>query len=102
MPQGKRSVRVLRRAQRDLQEIHDFIVREAPGSADPFIDGLLDALGSLSTMSGRGTMPRDETLRRQGYRFLVHGKYLVFYKVVRRQVRVYRVLRGSRAYRGLL
>jgi toxin ParE1/3/4 len=97
-----RNVRVLRRAQRDLQQIYDFIVREAPREADPFIDGLLDAIESLSTMSERGASPRDEALKRQGYRFLVHGNFLVFYKVTPRQVRVYRVLRGSRAYRGLL
>jgi plasmid stabilization system protein ParE len=97
-----RSVRVLRRAQRDLQQIYDFVVREAPRNADAFIDGLLAAIESLSTMSERGATPRDETLKRQGYRFLVHGHFLVFYKVIRRQVRIYRVLRGSRAYRGLL
>lgn len=97
-----RRVRVLRRAQRDLQEIYDLIVREAPRRADPFIDGLLDAVDSLATMSERGATPRDEVLRQQGYRFLVHGPYLVFYKVLKRQVRVYRVLRGSRAYRSLL
>src|SRR5882724_3057283 len=97
-----RSVRVLRRAQRDLQEIYDLVVREAPRRADPFIDGLLDAIDSLTTMSERGAIPRDEVLRQQGYRFLVHGPYLVFYKVLRRQVRVCRVLRGSRAYRSLL
>jgi addiction module RelE/StbE family toxin len=97
-----RSVRVLHRAQRDLQQIYDFIAREAPRAADPFIDELLDAIESLSTMSERGASPRDETLKRQGYRFLVHRNYLVFYKVMRLQVRVYRVLRGSRAYRSLL
>ena len=74
-----RNVRVLRRARRDLQEIYDLVVREAPLRADPFIDRLLDAINSLSTLSD-----------------------LVFYKVLKRQVRVYRVLRGSRAYRSLL
>jgi plasmid stabilization system protein ParE len=97
-----RSVRVLRPAQRDLQQIYDFLVREAPRRADSFTDELLDAIDSLSTMADRGAMPRDDTLKAQGYRFLVHDPYLVFYKVLRRQVRVYRVLRGSRAYRRLL
>jgi toxin ParE1/3/4 len=98
----KRSVRVLRRAKRDLQQIYDLIAREAPRRADPFIDELLDAIESLGTLSERGATPRDEALRQQGYRFLVHGQYLVFYKVLRQQVRVYRVLQGSRAYRSLL
>jgi plasmid stabilization system protein ParE len=95
-------VRVLRRAQRDLQEIYDLVVREAPRRADPFVDGLLDAIESLATLSERGAIPRDEILRQQGYRFLVHARYLVFYKVLKRQVRVYRVLQGNRAYRSLL
>jgi toxin ParE1/3/4 len=97
-----RSVRILRRAQRDLQQIYDFVVREAPLRADSFIDELYDAIESLSTLSDRRGIPRDPTLTQQGYRFLVHGRFLVFYKVLRRQVRVYRVVRGSRAYRGLL
>jgi toxin ParE1/3/4 len=97
-----RSVRVLRRAQRDLQEIYDLILREAPRRADPFTDGLLDAIDSLATMSERGAIPRDEALRQHGYRFLVHGPYLVFYKVLKNQVRVHRIVRGSRAYSSLL
>lgn len=97
-----RSVRVLRRAQRDLQEIYDLIVREAPRRADPFIDGLLEAIDSLASLSECGAVPRDEALRQQRYHFLVHAPYLVFHKALKRQVRVYRVLRGSRAYRSLL
>jgi toxin ParE1/3/4 len=97
-----RSVRVLRRAQRDLSEIYAYVAREAPSRAGPFIGRLLDAVESLSTLADRGSIPRDPTLRASGYRFLVHGSYLIFYKVLRRHVRVYRVLRGNRAYRGLL
>lgn len=97
-----RTVRVLRRAQRDLQEIHDFLGREAPASTDRVIDELLDALDSLTTLAARGARPRDPTLRAADYRFLVVGAYLVFYKVAGRHVRVYRVLHGRRAYRELL
>jgi len=97
-----RTVRVLRRAQHDLQQIYDYAASEAPARADQLIDALLDTIDSLATMADRGATPRDPTLKDRGYRFLVHGAYLVFYKVLRRQVRVYRVLRGSRAYRGML
>jgi toxin ParE1/3/4 len=96
------SVRVLRRAQRDLQEIYDHIVREAPLRAGPFIDKLLAAIEALATMPARGAKPRDPVLRARGYRFLVHDPYLIFYKVKGREARVYRVLRGSRAHRDLL
>jgi toxin ParE1/3/4 len=97
-----RSVRVLRRAQRDLQEIYDYIVREAPLRAGPFIDERIAAIESLSTMAARGANPRDPILRARGYKFLVHDPYLIFFKIIGRQVRVYRVLRGSRAHAGLL
>ena len=98
----KRSVRILRRAQRDLQEIYDYVLREAPLRAGPFIDRMLDAIESLDAMAERGALPRDPGLRDRGYRVLVHESFLVFYKVRARSVRVYRVLRGSRAYRELL
>ena len=98
----KRPVRVLRRAERDLQEIYDLVVREVPLRADRFIDALLASIDSLEQMGARGATPRDLVLRQQGYRFLAHGRYLIFYKVLGRQVRVYRVVHGHRAYRGLL
>jgi toxin ParE1/3/4 len=98
----KRDVRVLRRAQRDLQEIRDYVAREAPARAGPFLDALLRAIESLATLANRCPTPRDEALRRRGYRYLVHHEYLIFYKVLRKQVRIYRVLRASRAYRDLL
>jgi plasmid stabilization system protein ParE len=96
------SVRVLRAAQRDLQAIYDYIVVEAPARAGPFIDKLLAAIESLSEMPARGALPRDPIVRARGYRMLAHDPYLIFYKIAGRQVRVYRVLRGSRAYRDFL
>lgn len=98
----KRTVRVLRRAQRDLQQIYEYVATEAPLRADRFIDGFLDAIESLDDLSDRGATPRDAVLRRRGYRYLEHRQYLIFYKVLRRQVRVYRIVHGKRAYRHLL
>jgi toxin ParE1/3/4 len=98
----KRTVRVLHRAERDLHEINNLVAREAPARVAPFIDALLASIDSLAHQPERGARPRDEVLRRQGYRFLVHGRYLIFYKVFPRHVRVYRVLHGHRAYRSLL
>jgi plasmid stabilization system protein ParE len=95
-------VRILRRGHRDLQEIYDYIVNEAPLRADPFIDKLYAAIGSLASMPERGALPREPVLRDRGIRVLVHGQYLIFYKVQGRQVRVHRILRGSRAYQDLL
>lgn len=98
----KRRVRILRRAERDLQEIFDYVAREGGLAADQFIDRLLDAIQSLEHHATRGAQPRDRVLRERGYRYLVHRGWLVFYKMGARSVRIYRVLRGRREYRGLL
>jgi plasmid stabilization system protein ParE len=99
----RRIVRVLRSAQRDLDEIARYLRREAPGSAGRLIDRLLHAIEALEASPDRGASPRDPRLGTLGFRFLVEGSYLAFfYKVRPTQVRIYRVLHGSRAYEGLL
>ena len=98
----KHSVRVLRRAQNDLIEIHRYVERDKPAAADRLVTRLLDAIESLERFPDRGLAPRDERLRRLGLRVLVEGDYLVFYKVLRTQIRVYRVIHGKRKYRHLL
>ena len=97
-----RTVRVLRRAQRDLLEIREYVAWDDPAAAQRVVEGLVTAIESLADLPERGARPREARLRRMGYRFLVQGRYLVFYKVLRAQVRVYRVLHGSRAYSDLL
>jgi toxin ParE1/3/4 len=98
----KRTVRILRRAQADLLEIQRYVERERPEAAGRLIDRLLEAIESLEDLPSRGAVPRDERLATAGYRFLIAPGYLIFYKVFRRQLRVYRVLHGRREYKGWL
>jgi plasmid stabilization system protein ParE len=98
----KRPVRVLRRAQIDLLEIQAYVLRDDPGAAEGLVDALIDRLRRLETLSDRGALPRGLRLRRAGYRYVVHGDYLIFYEVLPSQVRVYRVIHGRRRYARLL
>ena len=98
----KRSVRVLRRAQNDLIEIHKYVRRDRPNAADRLIAKLLDSIESLEELADRGTVPRDERLRTLDYRVLIEGEYLIFYKTLRTQVRIYRVVHGRRRYQHLV
>ena len=98
----KRPVRVLRRAQNDLIEIRDYVRRDRPDAADRLIEKLLDAIESLEQLADRGVLPRDERLRSLDYRVLIEGEYLVFYKILRSQVRIYRVVHGRRKYGHLV
>ena len=97
-----KTVRILRRAQTDLEEIKRYIKRDSPRRAEKFVSKLLDRIESLSTLPNAGILPRDEVLRARGFLVLIEGQYLIFYKVLSKQVRVYRVLHGRRRYQHLL
>ena len=97
-----RKVWILKRAERDLEEIFRYLARDRPSVARSVVEDLLAAIESLAEAATRASRPRDERLRRLGYFFLVRGPYLVFFKVARRYVRVYRVLHGKRQYETLL
>jgi toxin ParE1/3/4 len=97
-----KTVRILRRAQRDLEEIKRYIERDSPRRAEKFVSKLLDRIESLSTLPNAGILPRDATLRARGFLVLIERQYLIFYKVLSKQVRVYRVLHGRRRYQHLL
>ncbi len=97
-----KTVRILRRAQTDLEEIKRYIERDSPRRAEKFVSKLLDRIESLSTLPNAGILPRDETLRARGFLILIERQYLIFYKVLSKQVRVYRVLHGRRRYQHLL
>ncbi len=97
-----KTVRILRRAQTDLEEIKRYIERDSPRRAEKFVSKLLDRIESLSTLPNAGILPRDEVLRARGFLVLIEGQYLIFYKVLSKQVRVYRVLHGRRRYQHLL
>ncbi len=97
-----RQICVLRRAQLDLLDIQDYIARDNPAAADDVIEAILDLIASLAEFPERGHVPKDSILTASGYRYLRHGEYLVFYKVLRSQVRVYRVVHGRRRYEDIL
>ncbi len=98
----RRAVRILRRAQFDLLEIQRYAERDRPDAAKPLVERLLVAIESLEELPDRGSVPRDPRLAALGFRVLIEGEYLVFYKVLRTQVRVYRVLHGSRKYAHMI
>jgi len=98
----KRQVRILRKAQADLLEIQRYTVRESAGDVEQVVGGLLTAIERLGRFPESGPVVRDERLRRAGYRYLLQGWYIIFYKLIGAHVRIYRVLHQRRAYERLL
>ena len=98
----KRTVRILRRAQHDLQEIERYVARDRPEAAGRLIDRLLAGIESLESFPNKDVVPQDERLAGLGYRVLLERDRLVFYKVTPAQVRIYRVLHGRRRYQHMV
>ncbi len=94
-------VRYLSTAEKDLNEIFDYILKDNPGAAAALLEKFDDAIAKLFFHPEMGVVPRDERLSRLGYRVLVIGKYLVFYVLKPKTVQIRRIIHGARQYQFL-
>lgn len=88
----------------DLDAIGDFYQENVgPISAQKITDKLLDAMEMLSSFPHLGPLHSDPELAEKDYRKLVLNQtYVAVYKVMDRQVVVYRVVNGASDYPQLL
>lgn len=96
------SVTYLPPADRDLEEIFDYIRIDSPSRASRFLPQFDRSISRIGRFPLSGTVPRDPFLKQKGYRILCVGNYLVFYRTQKRRVVVYRILHGKRKYSFLL
>ena len=96
------TIRYLSSAQRDLFEILEYIKKDRPGAASGVMDKFDKSIGNLAASPELGIIPKDERLKRLGYRVLVVDKYLVFYVLKPKTVQIRRVIHGARRYSFLL
>ena len=85
--------RFSRQAERDIEEIGDFIARDNPRRAITFIAELRDCCRQAAEF------PRAAPLRPglgKGVRCVVFGRYLIFYIVRARVLEIRRILHGAR------
>ncbi len=95
-------VRYLSTAVADLEDIFDYILQDNPSAAASMLEKFDAAISRLAGNPYLGVVPRDERLRRLGYRMLIIAEYLVFYVVKPHTVQIRRILHGARDYRFLL
>jgi len=95
-------VRYLATAVADLEGIFDYILQDNPSAAASMLEKFDAAVSRLAGNPYLGVVPRDERLRRLGYRMLIIAEYLVFYVVKPHTVQIRRILHGARDYRFLL
>ena len=96
-----------RTAKAEEQLYHIIMYREAlagANSALELLEQLETGIARLSEFPESGSPPRYSALRARGFRVLIVGKYLVFYKAdrERKTVTVYAVVDGRRDYLNLI
>jgi toxin ParE1/3/4 len=89
-------------AEQDLTDTLDWLAERSPAAAQAWLDGVHRRLGSLVPHPDLGRRPGNKRVSQLGYRVLVLGEYLAFYKARPGIVLVHRVLRGSRDLRSAL
>ena len=95
-------IRYLATAEKDLDDIFNYIMKDNPSAAVSLLDKFERSISRLALNPHLGAVPRDDRLKRLGYRILIVSKYLVFYVVKTETVQIRRILHGARQYGFLL
>lgn len=85
-----------RNAERDLEDIADWIARDNPERAESFVAELIrtcESIGRAPRSYPLVDRNRDPTLRRR-----VFGSYLIFFDIGAKEVEILHVVHGARDY----
>ena len=102
MPTDKYEIRLLTIAEEDFNEIISFIAADDPNAAEKIALKIERNLEFLSENLLLGRIPRDEDIKKMGYRFLVVQNYIIFYTIEAKIIFVHRIIHGARNYKALL
>ena len=92
------NVRFLHEAINDLEEIVLYIAQGSRQAALRMHDKIIEKANGLMLFPKRGRLVPDKKMSAAGYRTLGIKPYIAFYRVVDRNVFIYRVLHGAANY----
>jgi toxin ParE1/3/4 len=100
----RKEIKILSRAKEDFIEIVEYIAQDKPEAATDVADRIEASINHLGQNPSMGKRSREPRLAHLGYRYLVVGKYLIFYTVddVDEDIIIHRILHRARDYVGLL
>ena len=94
---------ILPPAQAELEEIARIhLALSGPKSARGITDKIYAAIEQLTLFPLSGFPVRDEQLRAAGYRYVLAGKYLIFYRLFGDTIVIYHIAHGAADYPKLL
>ena len=82
---------------RDLEEILQEIAAQDPLAAKRFLRGVREKVEGLTDFPLRGS-PQPHLLRSPPPRRLIHGSYLIYYTVHRKELRIRASVHGARLF----
>lgn len=91
-----KEIRWLRAALDDLAEIVGYIAQDNPQAAERFGQTIFSKVGRLAESPHLGSVCPYYKKARQ----LIHGKYIVYYTVHRKEVVIRAVVHGARLFRS--
>ena len=91
-------------AEQDLESIHDYISEfDSVANANHVLDRLMEVVEGLARFPERGSYPKElVALGIKEYRQTAFKPYRVIYRVMGRQVVIYRIVDGRRDMQSLL
>lgn len=95
-------IRYLSAAERDLENIFEYIRNDNPTAAISLLDKFDKSISQLARNPCLSVIPKDSRLKKLGYCILIVDKYLVFYVIKNRIVQIRRIIHGARRYSFLL
>jgi addiction module RelE/StbE family toxin len=98
----KYSIRYLSTAEKDINDIFEYIYLDNPSAANNLLDKFDNTISKLASHPFLGIVPNDTRLKRLGYRILIIDNYLVFYVIKVITIQVRRIIHGARKYKFLV
>jgi len=95
------NVRFLQEALDDLEEIVLYIAQDSHVAALRMHDKIIVKAEDLAMFPKRGRLVPDTKMSAAGYRMLGIKPYIAFYRIIDRNVFIYRVLHGATNYPSL-
>ncbi len=89
-------IKLLPSAEKDLEEIYDYIYIESPAYAGEFLNKFYSSIKKLERFPRAGKMTEIFNLNRPRFRYIAMGNYYIYYKIEENTVYIYRIIHTSR------
>ena len=97
------TVRISPKAHEDVAGIYNYIANDSKTAARKQVDLIYNAMDNLSEFPKMGKILDNFIEAKTDYRFIVVNKtYLIFYKIVKEEIHIIRVLKGEQDYLNIL